>query len=91
VHPFSGRTDLLRFDTVDIASFSAALSLFNAQVDPADDRLLVLVIEHAGWHRSRNVVGPPGIPLVFTLPYTPEWMPAEHLWSPLKERVVNHA
>jgi hypothetical protein len=88
VHPFSGRTDLLRFDTV---SFSAALSLFKARFDPADERLLVLVVDNAGWHRSGKVVVPPGVHLVFTLPYTPELMPAEHLWLPLKEGLVNRA
>ena len=91
VHPFSGRTDLLRFDTVDIASFSAALSLFKARFDPADERLLILVVDNAGWHRSARVVVPPGVRLVFTLPYTPELMPAEHLWIPLKEGLVNRA
>ncbi len=91
VHPFSGRTDLLRFDTVDIAFFSAALCLFKARFDPADELLLVLVVDNAGWHRSCKVVVPPGIHLVFTLPYTPELMPAEHLWSPLKEGLVNQA
>ena len=91
VHPFSGRTDLLRFDTVDTASFSAALSLFKARFDPADERLLILVVDNAGWHRSARVVVPPGVHLVFTLPYTPELMPAEHLWLPLKEGLVNRA
>lgn len=89
VHPFSGRTDLLRFDTVDTLSFSAALLLFKTRFDPADERLLVLVVDNAGWHRSPRVVVPPGIELVFTLPYTPELMPAEHLWIPLKAGLVN--
>jgi len=44
VHPYSGRSDLLRLDTVDVEFFSAALALFKASVDPADERLLVLVV-----------------------------------------------
>lgn len=91
VHPYSGRSDLLRFDTVDVESFSAALALFKARFDPADERLLVLVVDNAGWHRSPKVIVPPGMHLVFTLPYTPELMPAEHLWLPLKEGLVNRA
>ncbi|WP_373292102.1 IS630 family transposase [Deinococcus ruber] len=91
VHPFSGRTDVLRFDAVDIASFNAALSMFKARFDPADERLLVVVVDNAGWHRSPKVVVPSGVQLVFTLPYTPELMPAEHLWIPLKEGLVNRA
>ena len=91
VHPYSGRTDLLRFDTGDVESFSAALALFKARFDPADERLLVLVVDNAGWHRSPKVVVPPGVILVFSLPYTPELMPAEHLWLPLKEGLVNRA
>ena len=91
VHPSTGRSDLLRFDTVDVESFSAALALFKARFDPADERLLVLVVDNAGWHRSPRVVVPAGIQLVFSLPCTPELMPAEHLWLPLKEGWVNRA
>jgi len=53
----------LRFDTVDVESFSAALALFKARVDPADERLLVLVVDNAGWHRSPQVVVPSGVQL----------------------------
>ena len=86
VHPYTGRSDLLRFDTVNVESFSAALTLFKTRFDPADERLLVLVVDNAGWHRSPRVVVPDGVQLVFTLPYTPELMLAEHLWLPLEGR-----
>lgn len=86
VHPYTGRSDLLRFGTVDVESFSAALTLFKTRFDPADGRLLVLVVDNAGWHRSPRVVVPDGVQLVFTLPYTPEMMPAEHHWLPLEGR-----
>ena len=89
VRLFSGRTALLRLDTVDAVSFSAALRLFKARFDPADARLLVLVVDNAGWHRSAKVVVPPGVQLIFMLPCTPELIPAEHLWIPLKEGLVN--
>ena len=71
VHPFSGRTDLLRFDAVDTPSFSAALSLFKARFDPADERLLVLVVDNAGWLRAlanlapgAQVIGPLALILI---------------------------
>lgn len=91
VHPWSGRCDLLRFDSVDVASFNAALKLFKARVDPDNEAHIVLYVDNAGWHRSRNVVCPEGIELMFSLPYTPELMPAEHLWRPLKEGLANRA
>ena len=72
VHPFSRRTNLLHFYTVDTASFSAVLSLFKTRFDPADERLQVLVVDHAGRHRSAKVVVPTGVQLVFTLLCTPE-------------------
>jgi len=49
------------------------------------------MVDNAGWHRSHKVVVPPSVHLVFTLPYTPELMLAKHLWSPLKESLVNQA
>ena len=86
VYPYTGRSDLLRFGTVDVESFSAALTLFKTRFDPAGGRLLVLVVDNAGWHRSPRVVVPDGVQLVFTLPYTPEMMPAEHHWLPFEGR-----
>ena len=91
VHPLTGRCDLLRFDSVDVASFNAALQLFKAKVDPDHQVHIVLYVDNAGWHHSKKVVCPEGIELMFSLPYTPELMPAEHLWQPLKEGIANRA
>lgn len=91
VHPSSGRCDLLRFDRVDIECFNAALKLFKARVDPSNEAHIVLYVDNAGWHRSKKVVCPAGVELMFSLPYTPELMPAEHLWPPLKAGLANRA
>ena len=91
VHPRSGRCDLLRFDSVDVDSFNAALKLFKTRVDPNNEAYIVLYVDNAGWHRSKKVLCPEGIELMFSLPYTPELMPAEHLWPPLKEGLANRA
>ncbi|PTA66369.1 hypothetical protein C8263_18185 [Deinococcus arcticus] len=91
VHPLTGRCDLLRFDSVDVASFNAALHLFKARVDPHNEAHIILYVDNAGWHRSKRVICPEGIELMFSLPYTPELMPAEHLWPPIKAGLVNRA
>lgn len=64
--------------------------------DPNNESYIVLYVDNAGWHRSKKVVCPEGIELIFSLPYTPELMSAElmsaeHLWKPLKEVLANRA
>jgi hypothetical protein len=42
---------------------------------------VVLVLDQAGWHRSRDLVMPEGLTLVFLPPYSPELQPAECAWA----------
>jgi transposase len=49
-----------------------ALSFANKQI--------LLVLDGAGWHRSRELVVPGNIELFFLPPYSPELNPVENLW-----------
>jgi DDE superfamily endonuclease len=53
------------------------------------DRIIVLVLDNAGWHGEANLKVPDGIRLLFLPPYTPELQPAEHLWEVVDEPIIN--
>ena len=55
----------------------------------ADDRI-VMVMDGAGWHRSKKLVAPPNIRLLALPPYAPELNPVEHLWDELREKCFHN-
>ncbi|MDR1855555.1 MAG: transposase, partial [Desulfovibrio sp.] len=48
------------------------------------DREIILVMDNAGWHRSKALVVPWNITLHYLPPYTPEPGPVERVWRILK-------
>jgi DDE superfamily endonuclease len=69
--------------------FEALLAAFARQVGAGRERHIVLVLDDAGWHGPKGLAVPEGISLVFLPPYSPELQPAEHLWPPVDEPVVD--
>ena len=70
---------------------TAAMQVFLDHVAasrPADTHL-VMVLDGAGWHVSRNLVVPPSITLVVLPPYSPELNPVERVWLYLRERFLS--
>jgi transposase len=89
VHPTSGAVEWFTGSTVDAALFSAVLARFAAAVGAGPRKLILLVLDGAGWHVSADLVVPEGIRLIFLPPYSPELQPAEHLWPLTKEAIAN--
>jgi len=89
VHPGTGEVVWFVCGTVDAALLSAALAAFAAAVGAGEDKLIVLVLDNAGWHVSGDLAVPRGIELAFLPPYTPELRPAERSWPPTDEAVAN--
>src|SRR3954449_10403660 len=85
VHPGTGEVVWFVCSTVDAELLSAVLAAFAEAVGAGEGKLIVLVLDNAGWHVSGDLVVPPGIELAFLPSYTPELQPAEHLW-PLATR-----
>jgi transposase len=51
---------------------------------------IVLVLDQAGWHGSKDLVIPKGITLLPLPPYSPQLNPIERLWKYLKETYLSH-
>ncbi len=89
VEPQTGETFWLVLPTVSIRSFQQALAAFAQHLGAGPDHQVVLVLDQAGWHRSRQLVVPEGLHLVFLPGYSPELQPAERLWSLVDEPIAN--
>ena len=47
---------------------------------------ILMVMDCAGWHRSKSLKVPSNMRLCFLPPYSPELNPVEHIWDELKEK-----
>ncbi len=69
--------------------FEALLETFAREAEAGVGRIILLVLDNAGWHGPAGLKIPDGIRLVYLPPYTPELQPAETLWALVDEPIVN--
>jgi transposase len=50
------------------------------------DEIVLMILDGAGWHISRDLDIPPNVVLEPLPPYSPELNPVEHLWEELREK-----
>ncbi len=77
------------FNTVNIEAFQKTLEAFAREAGAGTDKIIILVLDNAGWHVTQKIKPPEGVILLFLPPYTPELQPAERLWPLANEAVVN--
>ena len=65
------------------------LTLFAREASAGRDRIIVLVLDNAGWHSPSGLAVPEGIRLIHLPPYTPELQPAETLGGHVDEPIAN--
>ena len=54
------------------------------------NRHAVLVVDRAPWHRSKQLVVPTNISLLYLPPYAPELNPSEQVWEFLKQNHLSN-
>jgi transposase len=89
VEPTSGEAAWYLSNAVNKPFFEAVLAAFAKEIGAGRDRIIVLVLDNAGWHGPAGLNVPDGIKLVFLPPYSPELQPAEKLWSLVDEPIAN--
>ena len=89
VSPATGESFWYLGSGVDKALFEETLALFAREAGAGRDRIILLVLDNAGWHSPPGLAVPEGIRLIYLPPYTPELQPAETLWVHLDEPIVN--
>src|SRR6476659_2625715 len=89
VHPSSGRNWELILPAANADWMGLALEEFARWADPAGEKLLVVLVDNAGWHLAKRLAPPPNVVLHRLPPFTPELQPAEPLWPLIREAVAN--
>ena len=91
VQPQTGAVEWLIANTVNTGIMNESLRLFAKSVGAGTDRIVVLVMDNAGWHRARDLAVPDGVHIEYQPAYTPELQPAERLWPLTNEAVANRS
>jgi hypothetical protein len=89
VHPASGRNLELLLPAANTDWMALALEEFARWADPAGEKLLVVLVDNAGWHVAKRLAVPANVVLHRLPPRTPELQPAEPLWPLVREAVAN--
>ncbi|KAB8332033.1 hypothetical protein SD80_021205 [Scytonema tolypothrichoides VB-61278] len=62
------------------------MNLFLKQVSQDfAEYFIVMQVDKAAWHRSKNLEIPENIRLLEQPSYSPEFMPVEHIWEDIRE------
>ena len=89
VEPKTGRTLWYLIPRVNTQWLNLVYQAFAKDVGIDEGKIILLLEDNAGWHRSENVQVPDGIIVDFLPAYSPELQPAERLWALVDEPLVN--
>jgi transposase len=89
--PKTGQTFTVILPRVRVERMADALAGFAAHADPDGRKVLVLVVDRAGWHTAKRLAVPANVRLHFLPPCTPELQPVEPFWALVREAVANDA
>jgi hypothetical protein len=89
VHPATGRNLELILPAANTDWMGLALAEFARWADPGGEKLLVVLVDNAGWHVAKRLAVPANVVLHRLPPCTPELQPAEPLWPLVREAVAN--
>ena len=87
--PRTGDTFTTILPRVNVERMAEALVAFAAHADPDGNKVLVLVVDNAGWHTAGRLAVPANVRLHFLPPCTPELQPVEPFWALVREAVAN--
>jgi transposase len=91
VHPESGETYWWLLPSVNTKLFNRVLVDFAQEFELNANKRVLLLVDQAGWHISKNIELPEGLDLFFLPAYSPELQPAERLWPLTNEVVANNS
>jgi len=89
VHPESGETYYWILPKVNTDLFNQVLADFAREFKLGQDKHIILTLDRAGWHTSKDLNIPEGLHLEYLPAYSPELQPAERLWPLVNEPIAN--
>ena len=70
---------------------TARMNLFLEHVSQSlENYFIVMQVDQAGWHRSKELRVPANMRLIEQPAYSPEVNPVEHLWEELREKYLHN-
>jgi DDE superfamily endonuclease len=89
--PKTGESFSVLLPRVKAERVGEALAAFAAGVDPSGEKVLVVLVDNAGWHVAKRLLVPPNVVLHRLPPCTPELQPVEPFWPVVREAVANRS
>jgi putative transposase len=88
VEPLTGESCFRIISHCDTVCMNVYLKELSAQFK---DDYILLVCDNAGWHKSKGLIIPDNIEIIYIPPYTPEMNPIEQIWDDIREKhFANH-
>jgi transposase len=87
VHISSGKDFSLILPKVNTINMNEFLALLSKEVG---DKQIILVMDGAGWHKSKSLVVPSNVEIIYLPPYSPELNPVEKFWQYIKSHVIKN-
>ena len=87
VSPKTGKDCSLLMPYVNSTCMNIFLEHMEKELDGEE---ILLVMDGAGWHKSKGLKIPKNIEIIYLPPYSPELNPVERLWSYIKDNVLKN-
>jgi transposase len=88
VEPLTGESVALQASDVNTETMNVFLGMLSGTLGPLDHA--VLLMDQAGWHKSRRLHTPDNVTVLYLPPYSPELNPVERLWGRLRRRYLSN-
>jgi transposase len=88
VEPATGASAALIAPNADTGTMNQFLRILDTERKP--DEHMVLIMDGAGWHKSKGLRLPDGITVLLLPPYSPELNPVENLWHYLRSHYLSN-
>jgi transposase len=88
VNPETGKSSALLAPSANTDYMNAHLAFISEHVGP--DRHVVLVLDGAGWHKSKTLKVPDNLTLLRLPPYSPELNCIERVWAYLRSHYLSN-
>jgi transposase len=91
VRPQTGETKAWILPYVNTELFNRVLEDFAREFQLGAKKRVLLAIDQAGWHISKELKVPQGLHLILLPSHSPELQPAERLWTLVDEPIANRS
>ena len=88
INPLTGERHSLLFPTCD--NYCTSLFLKSLSETVSSDKLIILIMDQAGWHKSQDLKVPGNIKIFHLPPYSPQLNPIERLWQHIKKKYLSN-